>query len=110
MLQQFKRAIRVAIVRGNAKHKLARVYTICQSHIRRSRSCPYLQMQNQPQCQTNGIHVKAAEQAGYHNTPLKGKELSNSSAMDMTSVCIECTQSHDMIYMYHKLLFMFNPL
>ncbi len=31
MLQQFRRAIWVAIVRGNAKHKLGRLHYVCKS-------------------------------------------------------------------------------
>ena len=49
----------------------------------------------------NGIHVRPAELAGSHNTSQKDTELLNSSAMDMTSVCIKCTQSHYMFLCFY---------
>ena len=92
MLQQFKRAIGVAIIRGNAKHKLARLHYVRATAAEAAYTC-----------RTNHSDKKwnPLFQASSHNTSQK-------DTIDMTSVCIECTQSHYMFFMflctsmYHK--------
>ena len=109
MLQQFKRAIGVAIVRSNAKHKLARLHYVRATAAEAAYTCRTNHIAIR-----NGTHTGMDEQAGSRNMYPKDTELLNSSEMDMTSVYIECTQSHDMLmldstYICTKCFYMFNP-
>ena len=60
MLQQFKRAIEVEILRGNAKHKLAWLHTMLEL-LQRKRHTPA----EQTIVIKNGTHTRMEEQAGF---------------------------------------------
>ena len=82
MLQQFKRAIGVAIVRGNANHKLGRMHYV------RGRQRRQLTRADPTTATTDTNQAKRGDQAGTRNTPQKGIQRSNNSEMGMLSACL----------------------
>jgi len=85
MLQQFKRAIGVAIVRGNAKHKLGRLHYVRATPEEAAAVC------RAHQATIVGSQVKTDGQVGTRITCPKVTVPSSSSETGMNSTCIRCT-------------------
>ena len=82
MMQQFKRAIGVAIVRGNANHKLGRIHYVRGSKEEAAYTC---------NCNHSDYRYKPSgrgDPAGTNNTPQRDTQRSNNSEMDMPSACL----------------------
>ena len=83
VLQQFRRAIGVGIVRGQAKHKLARLH-----YVRGKLQPRQLMCVRHIIAITDGNQVRTVERAGTHNMFQKDMELLNNSETVMISVCL----------------------
>ena len=99
VLHQFRRAVGVAIVRGNAQHKLSRLHYVRATPQRRPRTPA------EPTTATiDGNHTSTDDRFGSHNTPLrKGTGHTNNSGTDTTTVCprrtgTQCLPLTDVIY------------
>jgi hypothetical protein len=82
MLQQFRRAIGVGIVWGQAKHKLARLH-----YVRETAAEAALMLMCVRHI-IDGNQVRTVERAGTHNMFQKDMELLNNSETVMISVCL----------------------
>ena len=83
MLRQFKRAIGVAIVRGNANHKLGRMHYVRGSAEEAAHTC---------RCNHSDYRYKPSERggpAGTRSTPQKDTQRFSSLKMGMLSACLE---------------------
>ena len=81
MLQQFRRAIGVAIIQGQANHKLARLHYVRAKEKRRRRHAGKIT------ATTNGDQGNRVVRAGSRNTFQRDTIHSSNSEMVMTSVC-----------------------
>ena len=88
MLQQFKRAIGVAIVRGNAKHKLARLHYVRATAAEAAQTCKANHSDKKWNPHQNG-------RASWFSQHVPEGYGTFEQFRNMTYVCIECAQSHD---------------
>ena len=89
MLQQFRQAIDVSIVRRNAHHQLARLYYIRAKaeEVAATYKAHHSDDKWKPSYNTD-------KQAGSQNVPQKDMELLNSLESDIILVCIKCTHTN----------------
>ena len=87
MLQQFRRAIGISIIRGQAKLRLSRLHYMLERQLQRPRM--YV---NRTIVKRDGTHIIMATLVGSLSTVLKDTGLSNNSEMDMTFVFLRGTQ------------------
>ena len=89
MLQQFKRAIGVAIVSGNARHKLGRLH-----YVRSRQQTKQHTPAGQATVYIGGEQIKMDGQPGSRSMSRKGTLLLDNFGMGMTFACIRCGRCH----------------
>jgi hypothetical protein len=87
MQQQFKRAIGVAIVHGNVKHKLRHLHYVCRSVLMR----PQTQV-GRTTLRASGNPVKTSPQLGTMPVRQRAMQHINSPGMDSALVCSDTPQ------------------